>query len=174
VARLSQRYLGRLPILGALAPYLISLRDSLQATVHVAMLVRDSVVYVDRVDSGDGGQYRDSHRVAPALTTASGRLLASRADDETWHQCVAGHPGPLDGDPDALRKEWATADHLVAGEPAAVSAREVAVVMVDAAGRAVAALAATVGVDTDAAGAAGAAQMLTRTARAAGRTLGHG
>src|SRR5680860_1886873 len=46
VARLSQRYLGRLPILGALSPYLISLRDTLDATIHVAVLVRSTVVYV--------------------------------------------------------------------------------------------------------------------------------
>jgi IclR family transcriptional regulator, acetate operon repressor len=172
VARLSQRYLGRLPILGALAPYLVSLRDALQATVHVSMLVRDSVVYVDRVDAGDGGQYRDSHRVAPALTTASGRMLAARADDEVWEQCLVGHPG-LEGDPAGLRKEWATADHLVVGEPGMVSPREVAVVVVDAAGRPVAALAATLGADADPHEAATIAQLLTRTAAAAGRTLGH-
>lgn len=174
VARLSQRYLGRLPILGALAPYLVSLRDTLQATVHVSMLVRDSVVYVDRVDAGDGGQYRDSHRVAPALATASGRLLASRADDEVWEQCLAARPDLLDGDPAALRKEWATADYLVGGEPSTVTAREVAVVVLDAAGRPVAALAATLDAEADPDRAASSAQLLTRTAVAAGRTLGHG
>src|SRR3990170_879994 len=81
VTRLSQRYLGRLPILGALSPYLVSLRDTLQATIHVAVLVRESVVYVDRVDAGDGGPYRDSHRVIDALSTSAGRLLAARAGD---------------------------------------------------------------------------------------------
>ncbi|MGH8826818.1 MAG: IclR family transcriptional regulator, partial [Jiangellaceae bacterium] len=78
VARLSHRYLGRLPVLSALSPYLVTLRDALRATIHVAVLVRSSVVYVDRIDATDGGPYRDSHRVADALTTASGQLLAAR------------------------------------------------------------------------------------------------
>ena len=67
VARLSQRYLGRLPILGALSPYLVSLRDTLGATVHVAVLVRQSVVYVDRIDAADGGRVAAAAAPAPRL-----------------------------------------------------------------------------------------------------------
>ena len=174
VARLSQRYLGRLPILGALAPYLVALRDALQATVHVSVLVRDNVVYVDRVDAGDGGQYRDSHRVAPALATASGRLLAARADDATWDQCLAAHPEALEGDPATLRKEWSGSDFLVSTDAGAVVPGEVAVAVLDTAGRPVAALAASLAPGSDEDRVAGIVQHLTRTAAAAGRTLGHG
>jgi len=173
VARLSQRYLGRLPILGALSPYLVSLRDTLQVTLHVALLVRESVVYVDRVDAADGGPYRESHRVANALSTASGRLLVARAPDEIWQQCLAGDTAFAAGEPDRLRAAWAAADRLVGNEPGDV-VPEVAVVVPDASGRAVAALAATVPYGAEEERVATIAQALARAATAAGRTLGHG
>jgi len=169
VARLSQRYLGRLPVLGALSPYLVSLRDTLDATVHVALLVRESVVYVDRVDGHDGGPYRESHRVADALDSPAGRLLASRADDSAWRQSLAETSRSLDGEPDDLRKAWSQASYL-ASEPTDPFP-EVAVVVPDAGGLAVAALSATLGTAGDA---ATIAQHLARAATAAGRTLGHG
>lgn len=168
VARLSQRYLGRLPILGALSPYLLSLRDTLQTTVHVALLVRESVVYVDRVDAAHGDPYRESHRVANALDTPSGRLLASRAPDDAWARCVADH-GDLD-DADLRRKEWAAAAHL-SSDGAPGPHPEVAVVVSDARGQAVAALAASLSATADP---GRVAEQLQRAATAAGRTLGHG
>lgn len=168
VTRLSQRYLGRLPILGALSPYLVSLRDTLRATVHVAVLVRESVVYVDRVDAGDGGPYRESHRVGEALSTASGRLLAARANDETWQRCVDGYRGSFADTPQTLRKEWANVDHLVSPER-----DEVAVPVLDATGTPVSSLAASLAADTDPATIATMVQHLARAASAAGRTLGH-
>jgi len=168
VTRLSQRYLGRLPILGALAPYLVSLRDTLQATVHVAVLVRESVVYVDRVDAGDGGPYRDSHRVMDALSTSAGRLLAARAGDDLWQQCVSAHHSPLEQDQAELRTQWSKASFL------ASPADELAVVVHDASETPVAALAATVPPGADAARLESMATHLARAAAAAGRTLGHG
>lgn len=174
VARLSQRYLGRLPILGALSPYLVSLRDTLAVTIHVSVLVRDTVVYVDRVDAADGGPYRDSHRVADALATASGRLLGARADDETWAQCVAAYRGPLDGEQAELRSTWASAPYLLSPEVVSGASGEVAVPVLDASGRPVAALAASVPRGTDDERARDIAEHLARAANAAGRTLGHG
>lgn len=173
VARLSQRYLGRLPILGALSPYLVSLRDTLQVTLHVALLVRESVVYVDRVDAADGGPYRESHRVANALTTASGRLLVARASDDIWEQCLAGDTRFAAAEPGQLRDAWAATDRLVGNDPED-AVPEVAVVVPDASGRAVAALAATVPHGAEEARLTTIAQHLTRAATAAGRTLGHG
>lgn len=168
VTRLSQRYLGRLPILGALSPYLVSLRDTLQATIHVAVLVRESVVYVDRVDAGDGGPYRDSHRVTDALSTSAGRLLAARAGDDLWQQCVSAHHGPLEHDQAELRTEWSKARFLASPD------EELAVVVHDASETPVAALAATVPPGADAARLETMATHLARAAAAAGRTLGHG
>lgn len=168
VTRLSQRYLGRLPILGALSPYLASLRDTLQTTIHVAVLVRESVVYVDRVDASDGGPYRDSHRVTDALSTSAGRLLASRASDDLWHQCVAAHAEPLELDPAELRTAWASAAYLTSPQD------ELAVVVRDASETPVAALAATVPPGAGPERLKEMADHLTRAAGAAGRTLGHG
>lgn len=170
VARLSQRYLGRLPILGALSPYLVSLRDTLTATVHVALLVRETVVYVDRVDGADGGPYRESHRVANALDTPSGRLLVARAPDEDWAGSVKGWARRRPGDPESLREEWAGASWLASRPEDADAVPEVAVVVADASGTAVAALAATLSPGTDE---STVAQHLVRAATAAGRTLGH-
>lgn len=172
VARLSQRYLGRLPVLGGLAPYLVSLRDTLDATVHVAILVRESVVYVDRVDAGDGGHYRESHQVANALLTPSGRLLAARSDDASWAQCVAGSPVTLPAEPAVLRKEWAAAGHLTPLD--ADLTAEVAVPVHDSTGRALAALSAALPPGADEDRATAMAGHLTRAAAAAGRTLGRG
>lgn len=168
VTRLSQRYLGRLPILGALSPYLVSLRDTLQTTIHVAVLVRDSVVYVDRIDAGDGGPYRESHRVTDALSTSAGRLLAARSGDDVWQQCWSAHPGQLEQDQAGLRTEWAKAPFL------ASPSDELAVVVPDASETPVAALAATVPLGADAARLQVIATHLSRAATAAGRTLGHG
>ncbi|MPZ95570.1 MAG: helix-turn-helix domain-containing protein, partial [Propionibacteriales bacterium] len=171
VTRLSHRYLARLPILGALSPYLVSLRDSLQSTIHVAVLVRATVVYVDRVDGADGGPYRDSHRVAAALSTASGRLLAARAADDVWKQAVAAAESDVD---DATRQSWAGATHLVSPPLGLGTPGEVAVPVIDAAGRPVAALAAALSAPDDETAAAQTAAHLARAAVAAGRTLGHG
>lgn len=174
VARLAQRYLGRLPILGALSPYLVSLRDQLGCTIHVAVLVRSSVVYVDRVDAADGGPYRDSHRVADALATAAGRVLAARAADEVWQQCLNGHGDALEGAAEDLRRDWAAAPHLLTPALDLGGTDELAVPVLDASGRPVAALAATLGSGADPARVGSAAAALARAAGAAGRTLGHG
>ncbi|MFP5253280.1 MAG: IclR family transcriptional regulator [Actinomycetes bacterium] len=170
VARLSQRYLGRLPILGALSPYLVSLRDTVRATVHVAVLVRQSVVYVDRVDAGDGGPYRDSHRVLEALSTASGRLLAARAPDDVWQRCLGTGASLLEGSADELRARWATAPYLLSPDRDGIDG-EVAVPVTDASGALLAALAASVGPLVDVAEAEQVAAHLARAATAAGRTL---
>lgn len=174
VARLSQRYLARLPILGALSPYLVALRDTLGATVHVAVLVKESVVYVDRVDAADGGPYRESHRVVEALSTASGRLLAARAHDEVWRECLGAFGGALDGAPDELRKRWAEAAflHTPQGQPGHTA--EVAVPVTDASGSLPAALSATVASGVSPDSVEEVAGHLARAATAAGRTLGHG
>lgn len=174
VTRLSQRYLDRLPILGALSPYLMTLRDALRSTVHVSVLVRSAVVYVDRVDGPEGGPYRDSHRVAPALSTSSGRLLASRASDQVWESCLREYDGVLDGSTQQLRESWATSSHLVTSNGTTGDPGEVAVPVLDTTGATVAALAAAAPPGNEPARVTEMAGHLSRAAAAAGRTLGHG
>lgn len=180
LSRLSHHYLSRLPLLGALSPYLSQVRDQVRATVHVQVLVRGEVVYVDRVDSGASSPFRDSHRALPALTTAGGRLLAARSDEDGWALACAREPGAVEDRPDeATRRAWAGAEWLAHRPTDRTLPGEVAVPVLDATGAAVGALAAELpaGDLSTPAGEARTAEVaayLGRAARAAGRTLGHG
>ena len=173
VSRLSQRYLGRLPILGALSPYLVQLRDAVGRTVSVALLVRGTVVYVDRVDGDDGGPYRDSHRVLTVGRTAAGRVLAGRADPESWQQCLDATEGEERRLLGNERDTWRAASYLVSFGDDLTVPDEVAVPVLDGRGRAVAALAATLEAGTDDGTVERLAAQLARAAAAAGRTLAH-
>lgn len=191
LSRLSHHYLSRLPILGALSPYLSQVRDQVAATVHVEVLVRGEVVYVDRVDSGASSPFRESHRVLPALTTAGGRLLAARGDQDAWELACARSVGNVSGNgqpgsatsvahPDEdTRRDWASAEWLAHRPTDLTLPAEVAVPVLDASGAAVGALAADLPASGPAtaegeARAAEVAAYLGRAAKAAGRTLGHG
>lgn len=174
LTRLSERYLARLPILGALSPYLVPLRDHVATTVHVAILVRGSVVYVDRVDGDDSGPYRTSRRTEPALSTPAGRILASRADPEEWQLALDRADQQEQDEAEQQRTTWAAATYLTIVEQFSATPQELAVPVFDGTGRARAALIASLK--------PGASQdriddivgHLTHTAIAAGRTLGHG
>lgn len=113
VVRLAERYLDRLPVLRALSPYLVELRDQSKATVLVAMLVRTSICYIERVDGEDGGGlFRETHRIHDALDTAAGRLLLAQSDPDTWADAVAARPAGAR--PSAKDKRtWAAAPFLV-------------------------------------------------------------
>lgn len=174
LTRLSQRYLARLPILTALSPYVVPLRDAVEATVQVAILVRDHVVYVDRVDGPDGQLYRYPHRVHSALATAAGRVLVSRADDATWHLAVEGGTPEERKTTESERAAWRAAPYLCADSGDLPMQDEIAVAVPDAAGGAVGAIAATLPADSGKEREQRVATHLTRAALAAQRTLGHG
>jgi IclR family transcriptional regulator, acetate operon repressor len=169
LVRFSHRYLARLPVLAALSPYLPGVRDALDTSVSVVLYLRGSVAYVDRVEGGDGGLYREPHRLAPALSTAPGRMLAARADDTGWAQALARADEAERRTAGQERAAWRTADHLALPVPGRETI-EVAVPVVDGSGRTAAALVAMVG-DDDLV--AKAAVELTRATGAAGRMLGH-
>lgn len=175
VTRLSHRYLARLPVLGALAPYLSQLRDAVEGTVQVQLLVGASVVYVDRVDGVDSGPYRRPFDLAPALLTAGGRLLAARAEDERWKLALDEVDEPTRTLAERERASWAEAPWLVAGGASFGATSEVAVPVPDATGGSAAALSADLppgGVGSDRLRVI--VEQLTRAAGAAVRTLGHG
>jgi IclR family transcriptional regulator, acetate operon repressor len=174
LVRLSQRYLARLPVLAAVSPYLVPLRDAVGATVQVAILVRGSVVYVDRVDGADGGLYRSSHRVHPALETSAGKLLLARADDATWEVALEATTAEQRKSAEAERDAWRRAAYLVGDDPGPELAGEVAVAVLDGSDRAAGALAAALPSGAGERDVKRACEHLTRAARAAGRTLGHG
>lgn len=170
LVRLSQRYLGRLPVLAALSPYLMPVRDALGVSVHVVLHTRGWVTYVDRAEGADGGLYREPHRVAPALRTAPGRVLAARADDAGWDLALTQVTDDERAEATAQRGPWRHATHLALPAPDG-SAIEVAVPILDGTGAAAAALVASVSDDD---GVTKAVIHLSRAAQAAGRTLGHG
>lgn len=175
LTRLSNHYLSRLPLLGALSPYLSQLRDQLEHTIHVEILVHGEVIYVDRVDGTGPGPYRDAHRVAPALSCAGGRLLAARAvDDGVWQRSL-DRAGAHDRDAatDEARACWAAVDHLALAPEDPTLPPEVAVPVVDGQGATVAVLAANIDDPDDDSVVKAVAGQLGRAARAAGRTLGH-
>lgn len=173
LTRLSNHYLSRLPLLGALAPYLTQVRDQVGATVRVQTLVRCEVVDIDRVDGQDRGPYRDTHRVHHALDSAGGRVLGARGDADQWARLLESAPEELAGIARGQQEAWAAADHLAVTPEDPMLPAEVAVPVVDGQGTTVAALAATVDDTTDEPHVASVAAHLGRAARAAGRTLGH-
>jgi IclR family transcriptional regulator, acetate operon repressor len=114
LVRLSERYLARLPVLRAIAPYMVELRRSLGETVLAALLTGDWIVYIDRLDGlEDGGIYREPRRMEPALETAAGRLLVARRTK------YVGTELPLSGSPLAARElaELADASHVTLIRP---------------------------------------------------------
>lgn len=141
LVRLSERYLERLPLLQHLHPYLVDLRNRSSTTVLVALRVRDSVVYVERIEGADSNLLRRAGRSYPLASTAAGRVLAGRGGAELWKQ-LAGDGGSASL---ADLQRWAAADHLVGQVEGPRDHVELAVPVVRADGSASAALAATGG-----------------------------
>lgn len=141
LVRLAERYLQRQALLRNLMPYLVDLRNRTSATVLVALLVRDTVVYVERIDGSDAAILRRPGRSFPADTTAAGRLLAGHAGTEVWKLFVEAEDGPTLAD----LERWSQADHLVAELAGRRGHHEVAVPIRRGDGTAAAALAATGG-----------------------------
>lgn len=142
VILLSEGYLARLPVLRALAPYLGELRTVTGATVLVGLLVKGSLLYVDRLDVDDGGGvFREVHRIQDAFGTAAGRVLLGHADDETWNDAVKASPlGERFGQDD--KATWANAPYVMVEPGGRRRSVEVAVPVADRSHHVVAALAA--------------------------------
>jgi IclR family transcriptional regulator, acetate operon repressor len=149
LVRLSHYYLMRLPVVQALAPYLVDLRNATKATVQVALLIRGSVAYVDRIDGEHtAGVYRAPHRMYSALQTAAGRVLLARSDAEDWkeaiHSLAAAESAPHGSYPDDItfeeRELWASSPYLVLNDPQSSGFLEVAVPVIDQRGRPLASL----------------------------------
>lgn len=152
LVRLSHSYLMRQPVVQALSPFLVELCHTTKATIQLALLVGGSVVYVDRVEGEHASSlYRVSHRVHPALNTAAGRVLLSRADLEVWKEaleraCASG-PAQDSNYPDDItleqREAWAHAPYLVLNDLYSLDSVEVAVPVTDQRDRVLACLSAT-------------------------------
>src|SRR5699024_9010898 len=53
ISRLSTHYLSKHPVLNAVSPFVVALRDQLQATISTSILVGHELVCLDQVDAGD-------------------------------------------------------------------------------------------------------------------------
>lgn len=145
LVRLAERYVARLPLVKAAAPYLVELRERTGATVVLATLAGAEVLYLDRIDGEDaGGVYRDGSRSRPAWDSAAGRLLAAHAEDEAWAVIAAGS-----GADDVDREEWRAADHLVLPPGPVLGQLELAAPITGGNGAVRAAVAALAGVRED-------------------------
>lgn len=147
LVRLSERYLDRLPLLQRLRPYLVDLRNRTSATIVVAMLVRDMVVNVERIDGLDAADtVQRMARSFPAHHSAAGRLLLGRAGPTAWKQYLNDN---LDDPPPVTALEgWAEAELLHGAVEGLRTHTEVAVPIVRSDGSAAAALVATGGPPT--------------------------
>ena len=147
LVRLSERYLDRLPLLQRLRPYLVDLRNRTSATVVVAMLVRDMVVNVERIDGLDAADtVQRMARSFPAHHTAAGRLLLGRAGPTAWKQYL--NENLEDPPPVTALESWAEAELLHGAVEGLRTHTEVAVPIVRSDGSAAAALVATGGPPT--------------------------
>jgi IclR family transcriptional regulator, acetate operon repressor len=147
LVRLSERYLDRLPLLQLLRPYLVDLRNRTSATVIVAMLVRDTVIYVERVDGADSAStVQRMARSSLAHHTAAGRLLLARAGPAVWKRYTEN--GPADTPSVSMLESWAEADLLDGPVEGLSGHAEIAVPIVRPNGSVAAALVATGGPPT--------------------------
>src|SRR5581483_11115955 len=90
-----------------------------------------------RVDGEEGGGvFRESHRVHEAFGTAAGRLLLARGGPDGWSEALDGRVRPSNRE----RRLWAEAPFLLLGPDGERSTAEVAVPVLDRAGRCLAAL----------------------------------
>lgn len=178
MTRLAVHQLSTSPILTALNPFMIGLRDQLGATIGVQVLISGEAVSIDQVEAQDRGPFRRPLRALPALESASGRILVAHASDEDWGRAVAaasgsGAPGLGDG-ADAVaarREEWRAADHVVLESTDPTAPNEVAVPVRAADGTVVAALSSDLQPSSDA---RAVAAVLLRTAMSCGRSIAHG
>ncbi|GAA2100603.1 IclR family transcriptional regulator [Brevibacterium salitolerans] len=170
LTRLAVRQMENSPVLSALSPFLSSLRDQLDATVGVHVLVAGDAVCIDQVEATDRGPFRRPLHAGPALESAPGRLLAAHAPETTWQDVHAAAAPDTAAECAPLRAEWRAADHLVHRSAAPGALDEVAVPVRAVDGTVVAALSADLPSDADA---ARFVPLLTRTAVSGGRSIPH-
>ncbi len=197
VTRLAVHQMSNNPILTALSPFMIGLRDQLGATIGVHVLIGDEAVCIDQAEAQDRGPFRRPLRSVPALESAAGRILAAHAGDDVWEAIRADRTAPVGADaasapatagsadsaasagaaqePEAdlttRRTDWRAAEHVVFESADPTASNEVAVPVRAADGAVVAALSADLQPHADP---GVVAASLVRTAASCGRSISHG
>lgn len=174
LSRLAAHYRSKHPVMNAVSPFVVALRDQLQATIATSILVGHELVCLDQVDARDRGAFRVPHGAVPALESAAGRLLAARADEATWDMILADAPDETAETARQNKAEWAQAEHLYLPASDMLHAAEAAVLIKDAEGSAVATLSADISADTSTDDVKKIIAVLNRTAISCGGTLRNG
>lgn len=174
LSRLAAQYRAKHPVMNAVSPFVVALRDQLNATISTSILVGHELVCLDQVDAQDRGPFRSPPGSVPALQSAAGRLLASRANDELWEKLLADAPPELATFAQEKKSEWATVEHLYSPAPDMMHSAEVAVLIKDADDTAVATLSADIAPDATPLDIDKVTAVLNRTAVSCGGTLRNG
>lgn len=107
LVRLSEKFLSDLPVVRALSPFLVELRNLTRATIEVCLLVDGVVIAVDRVDGlSEAGVFRATRRLRSPIDSAAGRILIAHASEELRKQYA--DDGHIDQD---QWSEWAAAPY---------------------------------------------------------------
>lgn len=169
IVRLSSHMRSDLPIVKALSPFAVALRDQLGATITTSILTAGENVAIDQVDASDRGPFRRPAGFRPALLSAAGRLLAARADDHQWDLAVeqVQHAPEVVKEAGAKRAEWAESEYLVYEDLTSFAGSEIAVPIVGAGGTVHAGLTADLAVGADKQRIEFTASVLQRTAASA-------
>lgn len=169
LARLSNHFVSRHPVTTAFAPFAVSLRNQLNATVSIHILVDGEVVCLDQIDADDRGAFRSPGTAQPVARSAPGRVLLSQVSAETWTALAESHEELSNCD----REEWSRSDYVHVLSQDIVHPSQVAVPIRDAHGVVVAALCADVDSGAEPAAIAQIGAALARTAMTCGRTITH-
>lgn len=173
-SRLNAHYRSKHPVMNAVSPFVVALRDQLHATISTSILVGHELVCLDQVDAQDRGPFRSPPGSTPALQSAAGRLLAARTDMDTWGEILEATPAEIAETARQNKDEWANAAHLYAAAPDILHPAEVAVLIKDSKDTAVAAISADIAADTSTHDINKIAAVLKRTAVSCGGTLRNG
>lgn len=174
LSRLAAHYRAKHPVMNAVSPFVVALRDQLQATITTSILVGHELVFLDQVDARDRGPFRTPHGAVPALESAAGRLLAARTDDATWEKILSEAPPEIAETARQNKDAWAQAEHLYVAASDMLHTAEAAVLIKDADDSAVASLSADISPDTSNDDVKKIIAVLNRTAISCGGTLRNG
>ena len=113
LTRLSNHFVSRHPVATAFAPFAVSLRNQLNATVSIHILVDGEVVCIDQIDADDRGAFRSPGTTQPVTRSAPGRVLLSHAPADHWSRVIEEDPQISDTDRDV----WARAELHSCAQP---------------------------------------------------------
>jgi len=116
VWELGSHVLSQVDVKSAASPYLQSLSDKTGETVHLSLLVEQSVVYIDKIDSAQPVRaYSQIGKGAPAYCVATGKALLAFQDEDVIASVgkrLKAHTPRTITDPEEFKREMARVRQL--------------------------------------------------------------